>query len=290
MGPLQLLGAVTAPIRNAFGGKGGSTPYDESINEQFADDLEHYKPLAAHYPEVDLRDLKVADKWVQRHPHLIRLTGVHPFNVEPPLPELLDYGFYSPVNLHIVRNHGAVPRIKWAEHRLTVKGNVGKSITLTMDQIEKMPAISFPCLVTCAGNRRKEQNQIKRSIGFNWGPAAMATTVWTGVPLRHVLAAAGVTKPEQGRRFVCFAGPKNELPKSYDNQQGGPGSYGTSIDMETALDPTSDVILAYKQNGEYLHPDHGYPLRVLIPGYIGGRMVKWLEEIEVTGEESSLFA
>lgn len=56
--------------------------------------------------------------------------------------------------------------------------------------------------------RRKEQNQIKRSIGFNWGPAAMATTVWTGVPLRHVLAAAGVTKPEQGRRFVCFAGPK----------------------------------------------------------------------------------
>jgi len=89
------------------GGKGGSTPYDESINEQFADDLEHYKPLAAHYPEVDLRDLKVADKWVQRHPHLIRLTGVHPFNVEPPLPELLDYGFYSPVNLHIVRNHGA---------------------------------------------------------------------------------------------------------------------------------------------------------------------------------------
>ena len=54
---------------------------------------------------------------------------------------------------------------------------------------------------------------------------------------------------------------QNELPKSYDNQQGGPGSYGTSIDMETALDPTSDVILAYKQNGEYLHPDHGFPLR-----------------------------
>jgi hypothetical protein len=179
------------------GGKGGSTPYDDSINEQFADDLEHYKPLAAHYPEVDLRDLKVADKWVQRHPHLIRLTGVHPFNVEPPLPELLDYGFYSPVNLHIVRNHGAVPKIKWEEHRrtqpalswrlcivqpesrvrrplahplqlcahaliseedgtrhaVTVKGNVGKRLTLTMDQIEKMPAISFPCLVTCAGNR-----------------------------------------------------------------------------------------------------------------------------------------
>ena len=73
----------------------------------------------------------------------------------------------------------------------------------------------------------------------------------------------------------------------YDNQQGGPGSYGTSIDMETALDPTCDVILAYKQNGEPLHPDHGYPVRLLIPGYIGGRMVKWLSEIEVTDGESN---
>jgi DMSO/TMAO reductase YedYZ molybdopterin-dependent catalytic subunit len=64
----------------------------------------------------------------------------------------------------------------------------------------------------CGAHRRKEQNQIKRSIGCNWGPAATACTVWTGVPLRHVLAAAGVTKPEQGRRFVCFAGPKVRLP------------------------------------------------------------------------------
>ena len=81
--------------------------------------------------------------------------------------------------------------------------------------------------------------------------------------------------------------PQGELPMQYDNQQGGPGSYGTSIDMETALDPTCDVILAYKQNGEPLHPDHGYPVRLLIPGYIGGRMVKWLSDIEVTDGESN---
>ena len=88
---------------------------------------------------------------------------------------------------------------------------------------------------------------------------------------------------------MCLAGPEGELPKSYDGQDGGPGSYGTSIDMETALDPTCDVIVAYEQNGDRLHPDHGYPCRVLIPGYIGGRMIKFLCKIIVTDEESKNF-
>lgn len=112
-------------------------------------------------------------------------------------------------------------------------------------------------------------------------------TLPAGVPMSEILKKAGVTKPGPGRRFVCFAGPQNELPMQYDNQQGGPGSYGTSIDIETALDPSCDVIVAYKQNGDYLHPDHGFPCRLLIPGYIGGRMVKWLSEIEVADSESN---
>ena len=57
--------------------------------------------------------------------------------------------------------------------------------------------------------------------------------------------------------------------------------YGTSINWFTAMDPACDVLLAYEQNGERLTPDHGYPLRLIIPGYIGGRMIKWLNEISV---------
>ena len=76
------------------------------------------------------------------------------------------------------------------------------------------------------------------------------------------------------------AGKTGELPKSAD------GSYGTSITLSKALDRASDVILAYKQNGRLLTPDHGYPLRIIIPGYVGGRMVKWLEEVCVSAEES----
>jgi DMSO/TMAO reductase YedYZ molybdopterin-dependent catalytic subunit len=124
---------------------------------------------------------------------------------------------------------------------------------------------TFPALVVCAGNRRKEQNMIKKSIGFNWGPCGIGNTMWKGVPLRLLLNRAGIFKPGPGARFVCLAGPEGELPKSYPDQDGGPGSYGTSIDMETALDPTCDVIVAFEQNGKKLHPDHGYPCRVLIP-------------------------
>ena len=67
------------------------------------------------------------------------------------------------------------------------------------------------------------------------------------------------------------------------------GRYGTSINYFTAMDPACDVLLAYEQNGERLTPDHGFPLRLIIPGYIGGRMIKWLNEITVTTEESDNF-
>ena len=71
--------------------------------------------------------------------------------------------------------------------------------------------------------------------------------------------------------------------------QGKDGSYGTSLCWQTAMDESCDVILAYKQNDRYLLPDHGAPIRIIIPGHIGGRMVKWLEEITVSDVESDNF-
>eukprot|EP00958_Prasinococcus_capsulatus_P024321 scaffold3768_cov376-Prasinococcus_capsulatus_cf.AAC.36 len=158
-----------------------------------------------------------------------------------------------------------------------------------MDDLAAMPQTSFPCLLVCAGNRRKEQNQIKQSIGFNWGNCACANTVWTGVLLCDLLKRVGVTKKDANRRYVCFAGPQKELPREYEGQQGGPGSYGTSVSMEEALDPACGILIAWKQNGELLSPDHGFPVRLVIPGYIGGRMIKWLSDITVTSEESNNF-
>ena len=219
------------------------------------------------------------DEWIPRHPDLVRLTGRHPFNVEPPLPKLMEHGFITPAALHYVRNHGAVPKIGWNEHRLSVSGLVDQPTTFTMDDLLAMPARELPITLVCAGNRRKEENLVAQTIGFNWGAAGVSTSVWKGVPLRDVLLRCGIKKPSDGANHVCFVGVE-KLPK---------GRYGTSINYWTAMDPACDVMLAYEQNGEKLKPDHGYPLRLIIPGFIGGRMIKWLNEIEVTSEESDNF-
>lgn len=71
---------------------------------------------------IDPRDVNTPDKWIPRHPELIRLTGKHPFNSEPPLPLLMDQGFTTSNSLHYVRNHGPVPKLSWDTHRLVVDG------------------------------------------------------------------------------------------------------------------------------------------------------------------------
>ena len=229
--------------------------------------------------EIDKKDVGTPDEWIPRHPDLVRLTGRHPFNVEPPLPKLMEHGFITPAALHYVRNHGAVPKIGWNEHRLSVSGLVDQPTTFTMDDLLAMPARELPITLVCAGNRRKEENLVAQTIGFNWGAAGVSTSVWKGVPLRDVLLRCGIKKPSDGANHVCFVGVE-KLPK---------GRYGTSINYWTAMDPACDVMLAYEQNGEKLRPDHGFPLRLIIPGYIGGRMIKWLNEISVTTEESDNF-
>ncbi|KAM7253072.1 hypothetical protein ACFE04_025690 [Oxalis oulophora] len=145
--------------------------------------------------------------------------------------------------------------------------------------VNDFPAREFPVTLVCAGNRRKEQNMVKQTVGFNWGAAGVSTSVWRGVPLYHILKRCGVYSRKNGALNVCFEGAE-DLPG------GGGSKYGTSIKKEFAMDPSRDIILAYMHNGERLTPDHGFPVRVIIPGFIGGRMVKWLKRIIVTTKES----
>ena len=152
-----------------------------------------------------------------------------------------------------------------------------------MDQIasgEWGTIVSMPVTFICAGNRRKEQNMTKKTVGFDWGAGAVGNSVWTGVRLCDLLAAVGINRPSRQHRFVHFEGPLGELP------QGKTSSYGTSIDTGWALDRERDVLLAFKQNGELLTPDRGFPLRKLLPGCIGGRMIKWLTRMWVSDKPS----
>ncbi|KAK9270429.1 hypothetical protein L1049_026008 [Liquidambar formosana] len=149
-----------------------------------------------------------------------------------------------------------------------------------MDQlVTEFVTREFPVTLVCAGNRRKEQNMVKQTIGFNWGAAGVSTSVWRGVRLRDVLMRCGIFSRRKGALNVCFEGAE-DLPG------GGGSKYATSIRKEVAMDASRDIILAYMQNGERLLPDHGFPVRMIIPGFIGGRMVKWLKRIIVTTEQS----
>lgn len=236
-----------------------------------------------HHPatKIDPRDVNTPDSWIPRQRSMSRNTGRHPFNSEAPMDELMAAGYLTPVSLHIVRNHGAVPKLDWKTHKIEIGGMVERPTSITMEELLTFPTVTVPATVTCAGNRRKEENTIKRTVGFDWGPSATSCTYWTGVRLCDILRHVGAKGPSQGGRFVCFRGPVGELP------QGEDGSYGTSLSLAHAMDPANDVILAFKQSGRWLTPDHGFPVRMLIPGFIGGRMVKWLSEITVTSEESS---
>lgn len=228
----------------------------------------------------DPRDAGTADHWIERNPSMVRLTGKHPFNSEPPLTKLMQHGFITPAALHYVRNHGPVPNASWDNWTIEICGLVKRPAHLTMSQlVTEFPSRQFPATLVCAGNRRKEQSLTKQTIGFNWGAGGVSTSVWKGVPLVHVLKRCGVYSRKKGALNVCFEGAE-DLPG------GGGSKYGTSISIEMAMDPSRDIILAYMQNGEKLLPDHGFPLRMIIPGFICGRMVKWLKRIIVTTTES----
>ncbi|KAF3055688.1 Nitrate reductase [NADPH] [Daldinia childiae] len=222
-------------------------------------------------------DLRTPDHHVVRDPRLIRLTGVHPFNVEAPLSELFNEGFITTKDLHYVRNHGAVPRVEDSEimdWEFTIEGMVETPIKMSLTQlIREYEQVTYPVTLVCAGNRRKEQNMVRKTKGFSWGAAGLSTALWTGVVIGDLLKAA---RPKRGAKYVCLEGA-DKLPNGY---------YGTCVKMNWAMDPNRGIMVAHRMNGEPLSPDHGKPLRVIVPGQIGGRSVKWLKRIIVTAAPS----
>ncbi|KXJ89323.1 hypothetical protein Micbo1qcDRAFT_212694 [Microdochium bolleyi] len=245
---------------------------------------QHESPQKRHRSGVgiDEKDQFTPDNWIPRDGTLVRLTGKHPLNAEAPLSELFDAGIITPNELHYVRNHGAVPRLMWEFHKLDVNDG---GLTLSMDALKNdYPAINIPIALACDGNRRKELNMIRRSKGFNWGAGAVSCAYWKGALLRDVLASAGLDEEKlladrEKRYWVNFEGA--DSPSE--------GRYATSIPYDYAIDPANDVILAYEMNNVPLPPDHGYPVRLMIPGYVGGRCVKWLSRIWITEKENESY-
>jgi sulfite oxidase len=195
-----------------------------------------------------------------------------PYNAEPPL-DRLRAAYRTATHDFYVRCHGDLPEIDPDTWRLTVDGEGGKAMPISLHDLRtRFREVTVTATMQCAGNRRADMRAVAPVTGDPWDGAAIGTADWTGVRLGDILRAAGVS--EDAGRHVAF--------ECHDTVAGHP--YGVSIPLPKALAPES--LLAYAMNGEALPPEHGFPLRAVVPGFAGVRSPKWLRRIVVQDHPS----
>ena len=178
--------------------------------------------------------------------------------------------FLTPAADFFTRSHAPTPRIDRDTWRLEVTGLVERAATFSFDELfREFPRHEVTATVVCAGMRREEFLAIGPLPGeLPWGPEPASNGHWSGVRLRDVLQRVGVGK---SAKFVEFIGLDRV------ERHGEVFGFGGSIDLEKALH--AEVLLACELNGVPLPPDHGFPVRAVVPGWIGARSVKWLGKV-----------
>jgi DMSO/TMAO reductase YedYZ molybdopterin-dependent catalytic subunit len=192
----------------------------------------------------------------------LRVFARSPFVAGTPLERL--EGYLTPNHLFFVRSHFDIPAIQSTDWSLTVDGAVERPLTLSFDDLRRLPSRSQLTLVECAGNGRGGFSP--PADGTQWDTSAVGTAEWTGVPVAAVLERAGL---RPNAVDVVFHGGDNR-------------TFQRGLRRTHALEP--EVLLAYAMNGEPLPPEHGFPLRLVVPGWIGVASVKWLTRIEAVTE------
>jgi DMSO/TMAO reductase YedYZ molybdopterin-dependent catalytic subunit len=175
----------------------------------------------------------------------------------------------TPVGLHYLLIHYDIPLVDAEAWRVRITGRVERELELSLDDVRARPAVEVTATMECAGNGRALLSP--RPVSQPWLAEAVGTARWRGAPLSPLLAEA---KPADDAVEVVFAG----LDRGFEG--GAEQRFERSLPLEEAL--RGDAILAYEINGQPLPPQHGFPLRVLVPGWYGMTNVKWLTEILVT--------
>jgi DMSO/TMAO reductase YedYZ molybdopterin-dependent catalytic subunit len=194
--------------------------------------------------------------------------SARPQDLETPVNLLTSW--ITPNDLFYVRSHFYTPTIDEAQWMLQVDGDVATPLTLRLDELMRMRPRTLPVTLECAGNGRG--NYQPPVAGVQWRKGAVGTARWTGVPLADVLERAG-RRPSG--KFVWFDGADIGLGRAPD--------FIRSLPLDKAIH--RDTLLAYEMNGERLPIAHGFPLRVIVPGWEGAYNVKWVNHITVSDRE-----
>jgi DMSO/TMAO reductase YedYZ molybdopterin-dependent catalytic subunit len=195
-----------------------------------------------------------------------RIVTAVPENSETPLERV--GGWVTPTRLFFVRSHFSVPTVDAATWRLRVDGCVERPREWTLDELMAMPERTVFSTVECAGNGRSFLTP--HVHGVQWGAGAIGHAEWTGVPLRLVLEKSGI-KP--GTVEILFEG----LDVGGEADHPEPMNFARSLPLAKALE--RDTLLVTRMNGEPLEPIHGFPARLVVPGWYGVASVKWLGRI-----------
>jgi DMSO/TMAO reductase YedYZ molybdopterin-dependent catalytic subunit len=177
----------------------------------------------------------------------------------------------TPIGLHYLLTHYDIPDVDADSWRLEIGGLVERPQSLSLDDLRARPAVEVAVTMECAGNGRAHVEP--HVVSQPWLLEAVGTACWRGTPVAGLLAEAGV---RDGAVEVLFTG----LDRGVEG--GEEQAYARSLPLAEVL--IGDAILAYEVNGVPLPPQHGYPLRLVVPGWYGMTSVKWLARISVLDE------
>src|SRR3984893_11435909 len=217
-------------------------------------------------PGADLSGHSERSKYV----HIDRIPEAGPGrrNVDPsvainsktPMNKLM--GVITPTDLHYERSHSGVPELDPAKHRLLVHGMAQKNLVLTVDDLKAMPSVSRIVFIECTGNGWENWKKTDENLTVQNTHGLVSTNEWTGVPLRFLIDVVG---KDRGSRWMLAEG-------------GDAAGVARSIPLTDEI--VDEAIVAYGQNGEPLRPAHGFPIRLVMPGFEGNLNIKWLRRLK----------